>query len=224
MKAYLVLHPQGREDAVLVWIARFPNFTGSGDIDDGATPATTRRLARQPNWMNQLFSDRNYRSLALLCRLLAEQNGIPRNFPLLPWLDNTVDRTSSALFRKLLLSDQRRDQIAQKLGTTTAIVEANGTTFTNWYNPNRARIWSRFFGWDPDPDANPNTAGGRADLPCFKGFLSHDINGSHACRGPLFDWHRFSREVWDWWWYPFDTDPLTVTTTRRPYRQARRNT
>jgi hypothetical protein len=40
----------------------------------------------------------------------------------------------------------------------------------------------------------------------------------------LFDWHRFAREVWDWWWYPFDVTPVAVTTQARPYRQARLTT
>lgn len=224
MKVYVVLHPfPPNEDAVLIWIAQFPAFTGSGDIDDGANPAIQRRLARHPTWDNMLFTERNYRSLVLLCRLLAEQNGLPRNFPLLPYLDNSRDLADSALFRKLILSDQRRDQIAVKLGTTTANIQANAAAYTGFYNANSARIWSRFFG------ANP-AAPGAADLPCFRGFLSHDINGGHPCPGPLFDWHRFAREVWDWWWYPFDIEregmpPVSrPNVTRRPYRQARRQT
>jgi hypothetical protein len=39
----------------------------------------------------------------------------------------------------------------------------------------------------------------------------------------MFDWHRFAREVWDWWWHPFDLDgvnPATVAVTPRPYSQA----
>ena len=28
----------------------------------------------------------------------------------------------------------------------------------------------------------------------------------HDCPGPMFDWHRFARELWDWWWHPFDFD------------------
>ena len=233
MKVFLVLHPDGAQDAVLIWIAQFPQFRGSGDIEDGNNPATTRRLARHPGWRNMLFTERNYRTLALLCRLLAEQNGLPRNFPLLPYLDNARDATNAALFRKLILSDQRRDLIARKLGTTTAIIEANEAAFTSFYNANSARrIWSRFFGWDPDPDGNPNTNDARVDLPCFRGFLSHDINGGHPCPGPLFDWHRFAREVWDWWWYPFDfvLEMVVVpprrspSTTPRPYLQARRDT
>jgi hypothetical protein len=46
----------------------------------------------------------------------------------------------------------------------------------------------------------------------YRGFFGHGfagdhINGDHDCPGPLFDWHRFARELWDWWWHPFDFDP-----------------
>jgi hypothetical protein len=168
-----------------------------------------------------LFTERNYRSLALLCRFLAERFDVPRNFPLLPYLDNArnpPDRADSALFRRLILSDQRRDAIAQKLGTTTEVIQANGAAYSNFYSAaNRAQIWSRFFGV---------TRAGNTDLPGYKGFLSHAINGGHSCPGPLFDWHRFARDVWDWWWYPFDFDisGTNVSITRRPYRQARLST
>ncbi|MEO8628500.1 MAG: hypothetical protein ABI612_10430, partial [Betaproteobacteria bacterium] len=104
MKAFLVLHPANHEDALLVWVARFPQqwvpkvaatpthpaiaahwiprpnagpaYEGSGDIEDGANPATTRHLANHPRWKNMLFSERNYRSLALLVRLLTELNDV----------------------------------------------------------------------------------------------------------------------------------------------------
>jgi hypothetical protein len=44
----------------------------------------------------------------------------------------------------------------------------------------------------------------------------------HDCPGPLFDWHRFAREVWDWWWYPFDFDAAHAHTNVaiRDYRAA----
>lgn len=242
MKAYLTLFGEPEKDVQLIWIAQFPKrwvkigekgtvpahwslesggpspgFQGAGDISDGINPLTDRRVDRPRAWRNMLFTERNYRSLALLCRLLAEQHGIPRNFPLLPYL-SADDRTNAAHFRKLILSDQRREQIATKLGTTTADIQANGEAFrTRFYSPASApRIWSRFFGWDPLLR--------RMELPCFRGILSHEMNGGHACPGPLFDWHRFAREVWDWWWFPFDIESAVVTTTRRPYRQARKNT
>jgi hypothetical protein len=243
MKAFLVLHPAGAEDAVFVWLARFPQrfvprvpatpthpaipahwearpgagapFAGSGDIEDGANPATDRRLDRHPEWKNMLFSDRNYRTLALLVRFLLEKNGVPRNFPLLPYLqiDTDVDRTAD-LFRKLLLSYQQCDTVAARIGTTTANVQANNKAYRDLFN---RRMWRRFFGTHPEN-------GLQGETPCFKGVISHAINGGHPCPGPLFDWHRFAREVWDWWWPAFDTDAVAASTTRRPYLKARRTT
>lgn len=190
-KAFLVLHPDNAEDALLIWIAQFPGYTGPGDIP---TPA---------NWDNMLFTERDYRTLVLLCRLLAEQFGIPRNFLIFPYLAR-ADRADPALFRRMILADQLGDAIARKLGTTIAVIQADGAPYTTWYNPNQAANWSRFFGANP---ANLQVQ----DTPCYKGFLSHAINGGHPCPGPLFDWHRFAREVWDWWWYPFDINPVRYT-------------
>jgi hypothetical protein len=44
----------------------------------------------------------------------------------------------------------------------------------------------------------------------------------HDCPGAMWDWHRFAREVWDWWWYPFDFDSTHARTDVdvRPYRTA----
>ena len=77
-----------------------------------------------------LFTERDYRCLVLLYRLLAEQNGIPRNFSLLPYLKKfdpsapsgtLLDSADPAQFSKLILSDQRREAIAQKLGMTVSL-------------------------------------------------------------------------------------------------------
>ncbi|MEP7153157.1 MAG: hypothetical protein ABI856_15735, partial [Nitrospira sp.] len=230
MELFLVLHPNGAEDANMIWIAQFPSFAGSGDIIDGANPAATRRINTLfENWRNMLFTERDYRTLALLCRLLAEQNGLPRNFPLLPYLDVDNDNADSGLFRQLILSDQRGDVIAVKLGTTTEVIQANAAAYRTFYNAHSLGIWRRFFG----VNSNANAHGGQppvlvtgADVPCFRGFLSHNMSAisPHRCPGPLFDWHRFAREVWDWWWYPFDVTPVSVTMTPRPYLQARRTT
>jgi hypothetical protein len=234
MKAYLVLHPTDHEDAVPIWLAQFPQqwngarwvarpgagpaYGGSGDILDGANPATERRLARNPKWKNMLFSERDIRSLVLLTRLLAEQNGVPRNFPLLPYLQfETGDRTNAEFIRRLILTDQQRDAIAVRLGTSTAELQANGAAFRAWHQANHANVWRRYFGRRLGGDQRPDT-------PCFRGILSHAINGDHPCPGPLFDWHRFAREVWDWWWAPFDTDAVSASTARRPYQQARGDT
>jgi hypothetical protein len=62
----------------------------------------------------------------------------------------------------------------------------------------------------PDPHAPPPPP----PAPQVRSLKDHD------CPGPLFDWHRLAREVWDWWWHPFDLDgvnPSTVAVLPRPY-------
>lgn len=240
MKVYMVLEPNNSEDAALIWIARFaqewfvvpatptkdahwslragvaPGFSGAGDIADGANPATDRHVNRPPAWKNMIFTERNMRSLVLLTRLLAEDNGLPRNFPLLPYASAASnDWQNAQIFRKLILAEERGDDIAHQMGTTRADIEANSAAFRTWYQGRFREAWSRFFGAIP---------GGAPVTPCFRGILSHAINGGHPCPGPLFDWYRFAREVWDWWWYPFDLEATGPATTMRPYLQARLNT
>jgi hypothetical protein len=234
MKAYILFHPGGTQrDAIIIWFARFPNFAGSGDIT--GTGTRTVLSTEFGNWRKTLFTERNYRSLVLLCRQVAEEVGMPRNFPLFPYLTREHDVGDHTLFRKLILADQLCDEIAVKLGTTTNAIQANDQAYIDWYHGQdytvpapdgvhteaRNRYWTRFFG------AKPGHAG--AETPCFKGFLTHAINGGHPCPGPLFDWHRFAREMWDWWWYPFDivsvpVGAANIPSTIRPYRQARRTT
>jgi hypothetical protein len=231
---YALIHPDSAQaNFGLIWFAVFASANpttpaSAGDFKDSAD------LANRSGWQNMIFTERNYRSLALLCRLVAEQYGIPRNFLLLPY-SGINEQSSSDLFRKLFLSYERQDLIATKLGLNVPDVQANNATFTGAYTAGqyttvvdgnteqRRPMWGRFFGWD----AHTNAGG---DLPCFRGFISHNVDGNHNCPGPFFDWHRLAREVWDWWWYPFDfaapgSDPNSaLSTTRRPYNQARHTT
>jgi hypothetical protein len=254
MKAYLLLGPDnGEQDAVLIWFARFasewywdtgeakwkvrdgvsPGFDGAADILEETADHTMKRRVRFPKWRNMLFTERNVRSLVLLCRLLAEQHGVPRNFPLLPYAAADPDWGNAGIFRKLILAEQRRDEIARQLGTTREVIEANGPAFREWYAHNPRARWSRLFGAIPAEGPSPEHPDGvhmAPVTPCYRGFLAHSTNGGHPCPGPLFDWHRFAREVWDWWWYPFDFHAgaagaaPTVEPERRPYFRARRST
>ena len=214
MRLYGLLHPgHGAQDLNLIWFAVLSTYSGPGDIGDIAH--------RYPNWNNTLFTERDYRSLALLCRFLAERNGIPRNFPLLPYASVKKDSADASIFRKLLLADPLADQIGAELTVNMTVARAGGAPFAAAYAPHHAQWWTSFFGL--------TLANGRS-TPCFRGFMSHMINGDHPCPGPLFDWHRVAREVWDWWWYPFDFDPAAISIPRnvltsvRPYRAARGDT
>jgi hypothetical protein len=60
----------------------------------------------------------------------------------------------------------------------------------------------------------------------FRGFHGHRLSGSpagagHDCPGPLFDWHRFARQLWDWWWFPFDIFFHPVTMDYRTWGTPR---
>src|SRR6185503_9629210 len=106
------------------------DYDGPGDIGDIAH--------RYSGWKNTLFTERDYRSLALLCRFLLERNGLPRNFPLLPWASSEFDTADAVLFRKLLMADALRDQIAAALGLNLAVLQGGGNAFAQAYAPTHA--------------------------------------------------------------------------------------
>jgi hypothetical protein len=227
-KAYLLLHPASDPDAAVFWSAIFPHYVGAGDLNTASSAVNSE----YGGWKNMLFTERNYRSLALLCRVVTASLGIPKNFPLFPYLTRAHDCRNEVLFRQMILADPACDAIATKLGTTTATIRANAAAYRTWYHTGpdytktypdgstqpRNNKWTLFFGVDRD--------GVTKSSPCFKGLISHAINGDHPCPGPLFDWYRLAREVWDYWWYPFDMLAGTSGTITAPrgYRAARRTT
>ncbi len=167
-------------------------------------------------WM--LYSEAQYRAWAILARFLAEQFNVPRNLPLLPWEDPSSPSAADN-YRRIVLGDPDFDAIVSALPAnwhmTSAAFEQNQPGFPAAYNALGA---------------------GAANLAflqlfnTYRGFCGHKFAGGHECPGPVFDWHRFAREVWDWWWYPFDlvaAPPLANPTTaapRRGYSQPDRST
>src|SRR5262245_12694924 len=194
-KAYLLLHPADDPDAAIIWTAVFPAYAGVGDLNRAGSAVNTEF----GGWKNTLFTERIYRSLALLCRAVTASLGIPKSFPLFPYLTRQTDARSDVLFRQMLLADPACDAIATKLGTTMAAVRANDDAYRRWYHDadyvktyrdgrqpqNRNNRWTLFFGVDRD--------GTTKSSPCFKGFLWHAINGDHLWPGPLFDCYRLAR-------------------------------
>ena len=152
------------------------------------------------------------------------------------------------IFKRIVLADQRFDVIVDGikagtnyLGQTLQFVAADFTDRA------QADVLSRHYtaaNVAADSDAMTqqlgyaNVAFNLAWLRLFdfyRGFHGHGFSGNikhaagfddHDCPGPLFDWHRFARETWDWWWYPFDFDDSHTTTalTIRGYRRADGNT
>jgi len=232
MKGQMLLHPgmgvnSGPAEGVLIW---FGTAQYDGPQDAAHTGSPFRRM---------LFTERNYRSLVLLCRYLAEQLGLPRNFPIFPWEAMDQNITSVDKFRKIVLADERSDYIALAAGTTTADLTANAPTLATWYTQQIHAADGTFkqhnMAWRKMLDNSVNAAGQGG----YRGFHGHGFAGdiyhydNHSlCPGPFFDWHRFSREVWDWWWWPFDyeavpavpTPTVQLSTSQRDYRKARATT
>ncbi|HEY4358993.1 MAG TPA: peptidoglycan recognition family protein [Acidobacteriaceae bacterium] len=233
IKLHMLLHPGFSTDAegVLIWFG-MPNYDGPQNVSQLST-----------NFRRMLFTEPNFRSLVLLCRYLAEQVGIPRNFPILPYVtmdQQSLQATGSAAgevakFRSFVMADERANLLATAAGTTIDKINNNDASLPSWF---QSKI---VLNHDAHGNAfTHNTAwtGMFSDRTNgYRGFAGHGLVGdtqpedSHSmCPGPFFDWHRFSREVWDWWWYPFDFSVTSTggtavpSQTMRAYRKARGDT
>jgi hypothetical protein len=183
---------------------------------------TTARYAgpwRQPQRVPEmLFTEAQYRSWALLARWIAEEFLLPRNFSLLPHKTRAPGEgtagnhgmlTDSASFSAIVLADEGLARSPGTFGLPAAPVPPTAAALQNAYSQplvgNHNRHWQAMF-------------------DVFRGFHGHGycgdpVNGDHDCPGPMFDWHRFAREVWDWWWFPFDFDTTSpnAAVAPRPY-------
>ncbi|MDA0171418.1 N-acetylmuramoyl-L-alanine amidase [Solirubrobacter taibaiensis] len=192
-----------------------------------------------------LFSEQQYRAWALLARWFAEEYQLPRNFSLYPWKSRARgfgDETNAhhemiddaVRFREIVLADEGLSRSPQRFGLpatpvppTAAALEA---VYPGGVRPPRDAIAAT--ATTPEQPALPRRNDHWENLfRVFRGFHGHGYSGAstggddHDCPGPLFDWHRFARETWDWWWWPFDHSPLTPDTAvdARPYSLPTRN-
>jgi len=190
---------------------------------------TTERYAgpwRQPQRVPEMvFSEWQYRSWALLARYLAERFLIPRNFPVLPHKTRAPGNGTVAgqhgmvrdadSFRSIVRGDEILFRSLARFGLTEAQLEDVNQLRPIYQGAVAGgvnRLWRRVF-------------------DVYRGFHGHGFSGDpdrgedHDCPGPLFDWHRFAREVWDWWWHPFDfnADRTRTNVDRRPYCRDDRN-
>lgn len=179
---------------------------------------TTQRYSgpwRQPQRVAEmLFNEAQYRAWALLLRYAAERFLIPRNFPVLPHKmrssgfgtagDHGMLRDAMS-FRSIVRGDEVLFRSLATFGMTEAQLNDDAQV-ANIYRGGvvlagvaRNQLWTRMF-----------------DM--FRGFHGHGCSGDpngghdHDCPGPMFDFHRLAREVWDWWWHPFDFDAARATT------------
>jgi hypothetical protein len=174
---------------------------------------------RQPQRVPEmLFTEGHYRAWALLARWIAEEYLLPRNFSLLPHktrapgagqAGNHGTLTDAATFSAIVLADEGLSRSPQTFGLPAAPAPPTAAALQGAYAAglvgNRNRHWQAMFN-------------------VYRGFHGHGyagdpVNGDHDCPGPMFDWHRFAREVWDWWWWPFDFDTAhpNAAVAARPY-------
>jgi hypothetical protein len=189
---------------------------------------TTARYAgpwRQPQRLSEMvFSEAQYRSWALLLRYSAEKHLIPRNFLLIPHKTRGAGAGTTpgghemiddaASFAAIVRADEVLSRSLRQLASpAAALTEAELTAgaryrgaVTTHGNNRRNRMWTNAMG-------------------LYRGFHGHGTSGDpdafedHDCPGPMFDWFRVAREVWDWWWHPFDFNAARTSTVvdRRPY-------
>ena len=187
---------------------------------------TTARYAgpwREPQRVPEmLFNDAQYRAWALLARFMAERWLLPRNVPLLPHKTRVPGTgvnpgqhgmlTDAASFASIVLADEGVSRSPATFGLPAAPVPPTDAQLQAQYPTglnaagNVNRQWRSFF-------------------DVYRGFHGHGFSGDpgrrrdHDCPGPMFDWHRFARELWDWWWHPFDFNPANPNSAvaARPY-------
>ena len=192
-----------------------------------------RQAQRVPE---MLFSEAQYRGWALLARYLAERFLIPRNFPLLAHKQRSSGFgvaggqhamvQDAASFRRIVRADEALSRSPATFGLAAPQFADDAQLEQAYRNavehvpalvvPNNPAASHREF------DRNRLW---RLVFNRYRGFHGHGFSGDpdrgkdHDCPGPMFDWHRFAREVWDWWWHPFDFDAARATTSvpRRPY-------
>ena len=189
-----------------------------------------RQPQRHPE---MLFTEGHYRAWALLARWIAEEYLLPRNFSLLPGKvrdggNGTAGAhgtlRDAASFSAIVLADEGLSRSPQTFGLPAAQVPPTAAALQAAYAAGIQVIVNRA---GNNVEQNRHW---RALFSVFRGFHGHGysgdpFNGDHDCPGPMFDWHRFAREVWDWWWWPFDFDAATpnAAVAARSYSLATRD-
>ena len=200
----------------------------------------------QPTIM--LFTEWHYRSWALLTRYLCEALLVPRNFPVMPHSRRDHSILDETVFKNIVLADERFDMIVSGLhsdplhpyhGVNLAFTAADFTGGTPADATNLRDHYSAAVVKQGSFNVAPGLQNVRMNLAWlrffdyYRGIHGHGFSGNqvagqndHDCPGPMFDWHRFAREVWDWWWWPFDFDAAHARTDvpDRPYRRANSST
>ncbi|MEZ4301380.1 MAG: N-acetylmuramoyl-L-alanine amidase [Polyangiaceae bacterium] len=202
----------GREVLVCLWTTKKGGFAGDPMSHD----------------QMMLFSEAQYRSWALLARYLCESLEVPRNFALFPHKSRGDLVKDAAAFRSMLNADEMRDMylrevLAKKPFKHTEAEFDDTEAFKKLYAGHVSTVT-----WKTKKDGKEEThkksvnAVWTSFFDVYRGLHGHGFSGSlkssdHDCPGQLFDWHRFARETWDYFWFPFDPATSAGPPARRDY-------
>jgi len=196
-----------------------------------ARPTTPDASAAGARMM--LFSEAQYRSWRVLARYLSEVWRIPRHLPLRPHLlrGDMVAAARSEVYRQIVNAEPTKEVL---VGTEMP----KAPLHYNDYETDDAAAFRARYGaqihveeWGPEDDKKHHSANHfwKVLFRTYRGFLSHGYPGAvraydHNCPGALFDFDRFARDIWDYWWFPFDlaaganaADPPVLVGARRDY-------
>lgn len=185
-----------------------------------------------------LFNEAQYRSWRLLARYLAEVWRIPRHVPLRPHMrrGSMAAAARSEVYRKIVNADPVKEVL---LAGEIAAAPFNYTTYdaddeAAFRAQYERQIHTEVYmvtlpNGQPEQRTKSANHFWKALLRAYRGFLSHAYPGAiraedHNCPGALFDFDRFARDLWDYWWFPFDlaaganpADPPVLVNARRDY-------
>lgn len=207
-----------------------------------AVPATPDGKAEKNSRMVH-FSEAQYRSWRLLARYLAEVWRVPRHLPLRPHMlrGSMWSKERSELYRKIVNAEPVKEVLlstqlnANPINCTTFDTDDEATFRTRYDAQRNLETWHVYVNGVKTQRQHWANHFWTVMFNSYRGFLGHGYPGSvrlddHNCPGSLFDFHRFARDIWDFWWFPFDliwfpfagegthpADPLRTTSARRDY-------
>lgn len=187
------------------------NYLGRNEVNDDNRTEDRKFYA--------LYNEIQYRRLALTAKYILENFSLPRNVLFLPHTKQAGINNQWDSLRRILLADENGIAIMRALfnlskdkvrpeGITTLPTDQD---LHQMYLDNRKGLSASYSAGNTVPAKTKYHIKSQSIFKIFRGLHSHEFSQTNRNDpGPLFDWHRFAREVSDYWWYPFDL-PGTVT-------------
>lgn len=217
-------------------------YLTSGPVHNEVTPCwwTTQNYNNATNFGRNEVNNRNdyfmfynesqYRRLAILTRFILEKYSLPRNFPVLPHIRQINMKVNWDSFRRIVLADERAHLLMRNLyNLNSNPIRPSNLSFTpsdeqldEMYFNNSAGLNESYKAGNQE--SNKRYTKWNSIFNLYRGIHGHEFSQTNRQDpGPLFDWHRFSREISDYWWYPFDLNGTVVRIVDDTVEMGSRN-